>query len=137
MKSTGKKNSAVRVQLAAARKRGDYVRNLEKTHQELELQNQSLRQSQFELETSRDHYAEFFDTAPVCFVTLTPSGIIREVNLPGMRLLSPRHERLTGWPFVSFIARMDQKVFMAHLSRCRENFDPTRPISVELQLNRR
>lgn len=136
MKSTGKKNLDPRVNLSAARKKGDYVRNLEKTHEELELQNRSLRQSQFELEVSRDHYAEFFDTAPVCFVTLTPSGIIREINLPGIRLLSPRHERLTGWPFVSFIARPDQKVFAAHLSRCRENFDPTRPISVELQLAR-
>jgi PAS domain S-box-containing protein len=137
MKSTGKKNSGTRTNLATARKRGDYVRKLEKTHQELELQNETLRQTQFELEVSRDHYAEFFDTAPVCFVTLTPSGIIREVNLPGIRLLSPRQERLTGCPFVSFITRSDQKVFMAHLSRCRENFDPTRPISVELQLARR
>ena len=137
MKSTGKKNSSARVNVPAARGRGEYVRNLEKTHQELELQNESLRQTQFELEVSRDHFAEFFDTAPVCFVTLTPSGIIREINLPGIRLLSTRQDRLMGWPFLSFIARPDQKVFMAHLLRCRENFDPTRPISVELQLARR
>lgn len=136
MKSTGKKNLDVRVNPATARKRGDYVRSLEKTHEALELQNESLRQTQFELEVSRDHYAEFFDTAPVCFVTLTPSGIIREINLPGIRLLSPRHDRLTGWPFMSFIARADKKVFMEHLARCRDNFDPTRPISVELELSR-
>jgi PAS domain S-box-containing protein len=136
MKTPGSHLSSRRVRKSAARKHGDYLRNLEKTHDALELQNESLRQTQFELEMSRDHYAEFFDTAPVCFVTLTQSGIIREINLPGVRLLSPRQIHLTGWPFASFIARQDQKVFMAHLGRCRENSDPTRPISVELELAR-
>ncbi|MGH7942173.1 MAG: PAS domain S-box protein [Limisphaerales bacterium] len=133
---TGKKNSGSRIKLAAARKPGSYVQNLQKTHEDLALQNQLLQQTQFELEVSRDHYAEFFDTAPVCFATLTVSGIIREINLPGIRLLSRRHERLTGWPFVTFIAEPDRKIFMSHLSRCRKNVDPTRPISVELQLAR-
>jgi PAS domain S-box-containing protein len=137
MKSTRTRNSNARIKVSASRKRGDYIRNLEKTHEALAIQNESLRQTQFELEVSRDHYAEFFDTAPVCFVTLTQSGIIREINLPGVRLLSVRHDHLTGWPFVSFIARQDQKVFVSHLARCRENFDHTRPISVELQLARR
>lgn len=123
--------------LPAGRKQNDYLRKLEKTHDDLEAQNESLRQSQFELELSRDHYAELFDTAPVCFVTLTQAGIIREINLPAVRLLSRHDQRLTGWPFISFIAETDQKVFMAHLSRCRDNSDPTRPISVELQLARK
>jgi PAS domain S-box-containing protein len=136
MKSTGTRNSNARIKTSAARKRGDYVRNLEKTHEALELQNESLRQTQFELEMSRDHYAEFFDTAPVCFVTLTPGGIIREINLPGIRLLSSRHQQLTGWPFVDFIAKPDHKALLAHLARCRENFDPTRAMSVELELAR-
>lgn len=135
MKSTPARNPNAR--LSAARKRRDYVRDLENSQVTLETQNESLRQTQFELEVSRDHYAEFFDTAPVCFVTLTPSGIIREINLPGVRLLSHRHDHLTGWPFISFVATADRKVFMAHLARCRENFDPTRAISVELQLARR
>ena len=136
MKETGTKNSSGRTKISAARIKGDYVRKLEKTHEALELQNESLRQSQFELEVSRDHFAEFFDTAPVCFVTLTHSGVIREINLPGIRLLSPRHKHLVGWPFATFIAKSDQKVFMAHMSRCRMNFDRTRPMSVELQLAR-
>src|SRR5580692_3420182 len=109
MKSSRTRNPNARIKISEARQQGDYVRNLEKNHEALELQNESLRQTQFELEVSRDHYAEFFDTAPVCFVTLTPNGVIREINLPGLRLLSHRHDRLTGWPFVSFIARPDQK----------------------------
>lgn len=107
-----------------------------RTCEDLELQNESLRQAQLELETDRDHYAELLDTAPVCFVTLTRSGLIREINLLGMRLLSPRHNHLTGWPFLNFIAKADKAAFLAHLSRCRENSDPTRPMTVELQLVR-
>lgn len=136
MKSTGTRNSTVRVKASTARKRGAYVRNLESTRDSLKLQNQSLRQRQFELEISRDHYAEFFDTAPVCFVTLTLNGVICEINVPGIRLLDARQAQLIGWPFAGFIATTDQKIFMAHLKRCRENMDPTRPMSVELQLAR-
>lgn len=137
MKSIGTRSTHAQVKGAARRKRRDYLRKPEKDHKELEIQNETLRQTQFELEMSRDHYPDLFDTAPVGFVTLTPSGIIREINLPGIRLLSPRHEHLTGWPFVNFIAKGDHKVLLAHLARCRENYDPTRAISVELQLARR
>lgn len=108
----------------------------ERTREELELQNESLRQAQLELEAFRDSYADLLDTAPICFVTLTRSGVIRDINLRGLRLLSSHHRRLTGWPFVAFIAYSDKKVFLAHLSRCRDNSDPTRPLSVELQLAR-
>lgn len=107
-----------------------------RTCEDLEIQNESLRQAQLELETDRDHYAELLETAPVCFVTLTRSGLIREINLLGVQLLSPRHNHLIGWPFVSFIAKADKKAFLAHLSRCRDSSDPTRPMSVELQLAR-
>lgn len=117
-------------------RKGESRRTLERMREDLELQNQSLRQAQFELELSRDHYVELFDTAPVCFVTLTPTGIIREINLPGIRLLSQHREHLAGWPFISFIASRDKKVFLTHLARCRENGDPMRPMSVELELKR-
>jgi PAS domain S-box-containing protein len=118
-------------------KRKDSFRQLEKNHEDLKLQNESLLQAQFELEKSRDRYAEFFDSAPVCFVTLTPSGVIREINIPGVRLLGRRHHQLTGWPFARFIGDTDKRAFLAHLSRCRDNSDPARSMSVELQLARR
>ena len=85
-------------------RRSAYVQALEKNHEELELQNQSLLQAQLELETSRDHYVELFDSAPVCFVTLTHTGIIREINLPGVRLLNSRQHSITGLPFIALVA---------------------------------
>lgn len=141
MKGARSKPSRDEAQTSATQKgdqkQREYVRQLEIVHDDLEQQNQSLRQSQFELESSRDHFAELFDTAPVCFVTLTQAGLIREINLPGMRLLGTSNERVVGWPFLNFIALDDHRVFSAHLRRCRENADPTRPLSVELRLKRK
>jgi PAS domain S-box-containing protein len=96
-----------------------------------------LLQSQLDLEVSRDRYSELFDTVPVCFVTLSRTGIIRQINQPGVRLLSRRHGQIVGWLFATFIAKEDKRAFMAHLSRCRDRSDPTHPISVELKLARR
>lgn len=121
--------------VAPAVKRRDYIRAIQKS-EELELQNQFLMQSQLELKLSREQYEEFYDTAPIGFVTLTRTGVIREINLPAIRLLQQK-ESLIGWPFVSFIAEADHKIFLTHLSRCRNNSDPTHPLSVELELKRK
>ncbi len=118
-------------------KRQAYLQALEENHEELEMQHRSLLHTQTEMETSRDHYVELFDSVPACFVTLTRTGVIRELNLPGVRLLNSRQHRLKGWPFVGFIANGDKKNFISHLVKCRANSDPTRPISTELQLARK
>jgi len=122
------------IRLPAKGKDSAYVQALEKNHEDLELQHQSLLQAQMELELSRDHYVELFDSAPVCFVTLTLTGVIREINLPGVQLLSPRQHRVTGLPFIGFLAEGERKSFLTHLRLCRDNPDPTRTITAELQL---
>jgi PAS domain S-box-containing protein len=125
------------IRFSKKEKRNAYVRDLEKNHEELELQHESLLQSQLDLETSRDKLAEMFDSVPVCFVTLSKTGLIREINPAGVRLLRRLHDQLRGWPFAGFVAKGDKGVFLAHLSRCRDNADPTCPMSVELKLARR
>ncbi|HCI52544.1 MAG TPA: hypothetical protein DE312_04400 [Gallionella sp.] len=71
---------------------------------ELEMQNENLRQSQFELEKSRDRYMDFYDFAPVGYITLSESGLILEINLTGAGMLGTErsnllYRRLT--PYVS------------------------------------
>jgi len=105
-----------------------------KSREQLELENRALMQAQFALETTRDRYADFYEAAPVCFLTLTRNGIIDEVNVSAIQLLKHDRGQLVGMPFAKLIARADRKPFLEHLAHCRQNWDPTRPLSVELTL---
>ena len=62
---------------------------------ELEMQNDELRRGQISLEEANRKYSDFYDFAPVGFLTLDESGIIREVNLTAASQLG-----VTGatWP---------------------------------------
>src|SRR6476620_975521 len=59
------------------------VRDLQLHQIELEMQNRSLRESQAQLESSRNRYADLFDLAPFIFCTLDPTGRIEDVNHTG------------------------------------------------------
>ena len=75
---------------------------------ELEMQNEALRQSQIDLENSRDRYANFYDFALVGYLTLGQDGMIEDINLPGAELLGVERKKLTHRRFASFVATADQ-----------------------------
>jgi PAS domain S-box-containing protein len=87
--------------------------------QELEIQNQELREAQAALEKSRDGYVNLFDFAPVGYVTLSDRGVIKDINLTAAGLLGRERGYLVGFPFIHFVAREDRTAFLAHLRRCR------------------
>jgi len=90
---------------------------LETQQIELELQNDELRRAREELEVSRTKYAELYDFAPVGYFTFDQSGLIREVNLTGARLLGIERARLIEVPFSNCIADADgRETFSGHLA---------------------
>ncbi len=84
------------------------------THQiELEMQNEELRKSRDELESSRNQYSELYDFAPVGYFTLDAKGLIEEVNLTGAHLLGIERGSLLKRPFTSFIAEAEEREFFS------------------------
>ena len=83
---------------------------------ELEMQNQELRRTQAQLDTSRSHYFDFYDLAPVGYCTLSESGLILQANLKTIAMLGVARKDLPTRTLSRFIFAEDQ----AHFYRLRE-----------------
>ncbi len=76
---------------------------------ELEMQNESLRQTQVELEISRDRYVDLYEFAPVGYLTLTREGLITEINLTGAAMLGVERRRLLSRRFDAYLTAEDRE----------------------------
>jgi len=82
------------------------------THQvEVETKIEELRRSREELEASRNKYALLYDFAPVGYFTFDREGMIRSVNLFGVRLLGVERDILVNRRFEEFVADEERLVF--------------------------
>ena len=70
---------------------------------ELEMQNESLRESQIMLEKARDRYLDLYEFAPIGYLTLTPDEVISEINLTGSVLLGAERSKLIRRRFSAFV----------------------------------
>ena len=106
-----------------------------RVHQiELEMQNESLRLAQEELEASRERYFDLYDLAPVGYLTLNEQGLILEANLTAAKLLGVARSALVKQPFSLFIFPEDQDI---HYRARRLMAATAAPQSWELRLVRK
>ena len=82
----------------------ELVHELQVHQIELEMQNENLRQAQFELERSRERYMDFYDFAPVGYLTLSESGQITAINLTGAAKLGMGRSKLLYQHLSSYVA---------------------------------
>ncbi len=75
---------------------------------ELEMQNEALRRAQIAAEESRDRYVDLYEFAPVGYLTLTPDGLIAQINLTAARLLGRSRQDLQGKRLALLVAEHDQ-----------------------------
>ena len=61
---------------------------------ELEMQSEELHRAQLKIEESRDRYTNFYDLAPVGYITLSHEALIDEINLTGAALLGTERGKL-------------------------------------------
>lgn len=94
---------------------------------ELELQNEDLRNTQQELEKSCRRYADFYDSAPVAFITANDKGLILEANLTAGDMLGVARGQLLNRLLSDFIFPDDQDVFSVRwrklLERRQQSYD--------------
>lgn len=86
---------------------------------ELEMQNEELRRTQWELETARLRYFDLYDLAPVGYCTLNEQGLILEANLMAAKLFDCSRVALVKQRISNFIVNADQeppqkKILMAN-----------------------
>jgi PAS domain S-box-containing protein len=88
------------------------------------MQNEELRQTQHELEVSREKYLDLYDLAPVGYLTLNEPGLIQEANLTAARLLGVARTDLLQQPLTRFILREDLGIFHQHRQQLLETRAP-------------
>ena len=93
---------------------GALIHDLQVHEIELEMQNESLRNAQNEIEESRSRLADLYDFAPVGYLTFDGQGLIKEANLTAAFLLGMERHLLTDMPFSVFVKPQSQNVFYLH-----------------------
>ena len=81
---------------------------------ELEMQNETLQQSQATLIASQGRYADLYDFAPIGYFTFDHMGLITQVNLTGATLLGIERGRLGNKPFSLFVTAPWRDTFHRH-----------------------
>lgn len=88
---------------------------------DLEMQIEELRRTQVELESLRDQYYDLYDMAPVGYVILKPTGIIKDVNHTGVQMLGLKSRHLSvGIPLSRFVAPDCQERYYRHINALKK-----------------
>ena len=78
---------------------------------ELEMQNEELRKTQYELEAMRARYFDLYDLAPISYCTVSEAGVILEANLAAAELLGEARSHLVGQRISRYISKDYQDVY--------------------------
>jgi signal transduction histidine kinase/PAS domain-containing protein len=99
------------LQASSTQELQDLVHDLQVHQIELELQNDTLRETRQALELARDEYAELYDHSPVGYLSVDGDGTITRANAVAGALLACEPAGLVGKPFYRFVAREAQDAF--------------------------
>jgi PAS domain S-box-containing protein len=80
---------------------------------ELEMQNDQLRNTQKDLEISRDNFSQLYNQAPVGYLTIDSNGMILQVNQTLGQMLDSTPENILKRSLGDFIIEEDRKVYYA------------------------
>lgn len=108
------------------------IHELRAHHSELTLQNEMLRRERARLEALRNRYVELYEDAPIGYLSLSPNGLIRNVNRTVCHLLGYGRRFLLNQPFNRFVLGRDR---IDWVSLCRRLTLGGGSVSLELVLH--
>jgi PAS domain S-box-containing protein len=82
---------------------------------ELEMQNEALIEANIALEHSRDRFVDFYELAPVGYLTVTEKGLIADINLTGAALLGAERRTILQHRLSSFVVADDADRYYLYL----------------------
>ena len=85
----------------------ELLQNLRLHQIELKMQNDELRRTQADLDTAQARYFDFYDLAPVGYVTVSVKALILQANLTTAAMLGLHRAQVIGKAFPSFIVASD------------------------------
>lgn len=98
---------------------------------ELEMQNEELLRAQNLVDASRERYFDLYDLAPVGYLTLSETGMIRESNFAAAALLGVSRRALIKLQLTRFICPEDQDLYD---QRRNTQLETAHPQSLELRM---
>ncbi|MGE5472378.1 MAG: response regulator [Bacteroidota bacterium] len=98
----------------AARPPDELLHELQVHQIELEMQNETLRQTQVALEESRDLYVDLYEFAPLGYISLNAQGVITRINLTGSALLGDERKKMLQRPFSAFVPGDERERWHRH-----------------------
>lgn len=102
---------------------------------ELETQNEELRRAHAEMEEARDRYVDFYEFAPISYITINRDGMINAINLTGAVLLAAERAKLINQRFSSFVAHTDRDHWHRQFMNMMEH-DRFEPQKIRLKMIR-
>ncbi len=94
-----------------------------RVHQaELEMQNEDLRAAQLALDTAQARYFDFYDLAPVGYLTVNARGLIEQANLTTAFLLGVVRDALLKQSISHFILKEDQEIYYRYRQQLIETW---------------
>lgn len=92
-------------------------------HQELIYQNEELMRIRTDLEESEKNYIDIFNNAPIGYVILDSSGIIKKANKTFLELLELEKNDVKEVPFSNFISPESQDEYYFHFRDLKRNLN--------------
>jgi PAS domain S-box-containing protein len=107
------------------------IAQLEISYTELDLQNETLRETQEKLELNQSYYNELFQYAPIGYMTLNIKGYMININLNAAKILHMKKEQLSHIRFQSLI---HANAFVIYDKCIQQLLTQKQPQSCEIQV---